>query len=122
MSNGNLALIGTSKSPSVSNYIKSYLKPFQMPYISLNSPTSQSFKSIRNSNVEELNMFPDFLPMLISLIKYYRTYKHVHYVYNHDEGLDRFERLLEQQTKDADYLIRYFNYKLNNNDISNSIK
>jgi hypothetical protein len=48
--------------------------------------------------------------------------KHVHYVYNYDEGLNRFERILEYQTKDSDYLTRFLNYKLNNNDMKNSIK
>jgi hypothetical protein len=121
MSSGNLAVIGSSKSSSVADYMKSYLKSFNLPYVSLNTPTSQSFKLARNSDVKEINMFPDFLPMLMSLIKYHRS-QNVYYVYNYEEGLDRFERMLEYQAKNADYLTRFFNYKLNNNGINNSIK
>lgn len=37
----------------------------------------------------QINMFPDMVPLLVSLIKYNR-WKSVYYVYNHEEGKDSF--------------------------------
>ena len=48
---------------------------------------SNFFESTNNSEVEDyqVNMFPDMIPLLVSLLKYNR-WKSVYYFYNYQEG------------------------------------
>lgn len=49
-----------------------------------------------------LNMHPDLVPLLVSMIKYNR-WKNIYYVYDHEEALNRLEGLFEYQIKDTDF-------------------
>lgn len=50
-----------------------------------------------------LSIHPDMTPLLVSLIKYSR-WSSIYYVYNHKEGLNRLEGLLNFQMKETDFV------------------
>ncbi len=82
MTSGNLAIFGYAK-PSTSRLIESYTSNYHVPYISLSHPSLPAPGKL--SKNYDLHMHPDMVPLLISLLKYYR-WSFIYYVYNNDEG------------------------------------
>lgn len=81
--------------------------------------TSQIGSSHANHANKEsflLNMHPDMVPLLVSMIKYNR-WRNIYYVYDYDEALNRLEGLFEFQIKDTDFHTNIHVRKLD--DVSN---
>ncbi len=99
-----------SLSPPISKYHNKMERKFEDSYEEIessNEPQSEIESSKRDadsklieaselttntesSNIEEyqLNMYPDMIPLLVSLIKYNR-WKTMYYFYNYEEGLNK---------------------------------
>lgn len=67
--------------------------------------STSSYARNKNEHKAEsfiLNMHPDLVPLLVSMIKYSR-WKNIYYVYDNEEAFNRLEGLFEYQIKDTDF-------------------
>ncbi|GFN90016.1 glutamate receptor 10 [Plakobranchus ocellatus] len=88
MSHGVFAILG-QKSVLSADIVHSVTSTFQMPYITP-SLTPSSTRSADSSY--ELHMRPDHTRALIDVIEYL-GWKYVHFLYDSDEGLQRFQHI-----------------------------
>ncbi|RUS87243.1 hypothetical protein EGW08_004995, partial [Elysia chlorotica] len=88
MSHGVFAILG-QKSVLSADIVQSLTSTFQMPYIT--PSLTPSSPRISDSSFE-LHMRPDHTKALIDIIEYL-GWKHVHFLYDSDEGLQRFQHI-----------------------------
>jgi hypothetical protein len=92
---------------------------YHSPHVSPNKYSSQynydhiGTETDNDNQYYQINMYPDLVPVIVSLIKYNR-WDRVYFFYNHNDALSHLEGLLDYQMKETDFVTNIIVRKIDN--------
>ncbi|KAL8621464.1 hypothetical protein ACOMHN_058226 [Nucella lapillus] len=104
MSSGVFAILG-QKDTSTSDIVRSFTSVFHMPFLTPSPAPPTPFPLPHSPASYELHLRPDKTAAIVDMIRHF-GWRHVHYLYDSDEGLQRLQQMFRALGNDTD--IRFF--------------